>query len=86
MFVILTYDMNQKRVSKMLKICRKYLLHVQKSVFEGVITEAKLRLLQSEIKKVINVNEDMVCIYCMESAKYAHKEQIGIVKNISNII
>lgn len=41
MFVILVYDINIKRNKKVLKICRRYLNHVQKSVFEGVITEAK---------------------------------------------
>ena len=47
MFVIVTYDVNVKRNNKVLKICRKYLVHVQKSVFEGNITEAKLRKLKS---------------------------------------
>lgn len=34
MYIILTYDVGSKRVEKVLKICRKYLVHVQKSVFE----------------------------------------------------
>ena len=49
MFVIVTYDVNVKRNNKVLKICRKYLVHVQKSVFEGNITEAKLGKLKSEL-------------------------------------
>lgn len=51
MFVILTYDVNSKRDSKIMKTCRKYLTHEQKSVFEGVITKAKLDSLKKEIKK-----------------------------------
>ena len=35
MFVILVYDVHVKRVNKMLKLVRRYLVHVQKSVFEG---------------------------------------------------
>ena len=35
MYVILTYDVGAKRVSKVMKTCRKYMVHVQKSVFEG---------------------------------------------------
>ena len=50
MFVVLSYDINQKRVNKVLKVCRKYLVHVQKSVFEGTITEAKLNSLKKEQK------------------------------------
>lgn len=51
MFVILVYDVKTKRNNKILKICRKYLRHVQKSVFEGNLTEAKLKRLKNELKK-----------------------------------
>ena len=63
MFVIVTYDVNVKRNNKVLKICRKYLIHVQKSVFEGNITEAKLRKLKSELKRTTKTDEDSVIIY-----------------------
>lgn len=43
MFVILSYDINATRVGKAKKICRKYLNHVQKSVFDGAITEGQLK-------------------------------------------
>ena len=49
MFVIVVYDVNVKRTNKVLKICRKYLIHIQRSVFEGTITEAKLQKLKSEL-------------------------------------
>lgn len=51
MFVILVYDVKAKRNNKILKTCRKYLRHVQKSVFEGNLTEAKLKRLKNELKK-----------------------------------
>ena len=59
MFVIVTYDVNAKKNNKVLKICRKYLLHVQKSVFEGMITEAKLKRLKNELAQVIKKDEDV---------------------------
>ena len=86
MFVILSYDINQKRVGKVMKVCRKYLLHVHKSVFEGNITEATLKRLKKELTAIINVQEDSVCIYQIESLKFTHKEQIGTVESFSNII
>ena len=46
MYVILVYDMEEKRVGKMLKLCRKYLNWIQNSVFEGEITEVKLKELK----------------------------------------
>lgn len=74
MFVIVTYDVNVKRNNKVLKICRKYLVHVQKSVFEGNITEAKLRKLKSELKRTTKTDEDSVIIYRFDSLKYSSKE------------
>ena len=42
MYVIVVYDVNAKRNNKVLKTCRRFLTHVQRSVFEGTITEARL--------------------------------------------
>lgn len=86
MFVILSYDVNQKRVGKIMKICRKYLVHVQKSVFEGVITESKLESLKNELKKNIDFDDDSICIYEAQSTSYFSKEQIGISENHSSVI
>lgn len=86
MFVILTHDINKKRVGKTMKICRKYLHHVQKSVFEGTITEAKLERLKKELSKTVKPDEDAICIYSMESTRFATKEQIGTMEYFSNII
>lgn len=85
-FVIVVYDINQKRVGKALKICRKYLAHVQKSVFEGNITEGKLKQLKGELFRLIKVEEDAVCIYRFESPKYAKKEELGTIERKTHII
>lgn len=86
MFVILVYDINVKRNNKMLKICRRYLNHVQKSVFEGVITESKLNRLKDEIKTAICKEEDSVAIYEFETLKYSSKEVIGLSELGDNIL
>ena len=86
MFVILSYDINQKRVGKVLKVCRKYLVHIHKSVFEGNITESKLKSLKNELKKIIRTDEDSVCIYSTPFAQVVFKEQIGVTDDNSNII
>lgn len=46
-----------------MKTCRKYLTHVQKSVFEGDITEGKLVLLKQELLKILHKKKDFVIIY-----------------------
>ena len=86
MFVILTYDVAVKRVAKIMKICRKYLTHVQKSVFEGMITEGKLNQLKWELTSKIVCTEDEICIYIIESLKYSSKERIGKEKLNDNIL
>lgn len=80
MFIILTYDIGRKRVGKALKICRKYLVHVQKSVFEGHITPANYNRLKQELEHLVDTDFDSVIIYQLMSTKFAYKEQLGIVE------
>jgi len=78
MFIILVYDANERRVQKFLKVCRKYLVHVQNSVFEGEITEAQLRQLVEELRSLMNENEDSVVIYKFKTRKYYERLTLGI--------
>jgi CRISPR-associated protein Cas2 len=55
-------------------------------VFEGTITEAKLERLKNELSKTVKPDEDAICIYSMESTRFATKEQIGTMEYFSNII
>ncbi|RKD31279.1 CRISPR-associated endonuclease Cas2 [Thermohalobacter berrensis] len=80
MFVILVYDVGVKRVNKVLKTCRRYLHWVQNSVLEGDITEANLIKLKTELKSIINDNEDSVIIYKFRTKKYHNIETLGIKK------
>jgi CRISPR-associated protein Cas2 len=87
MFVIVVYDVNQKRVAKALKTCRRYLEWVQNSVFEGEITRARLESLKADLKKVLELKEDSVLIYRLRTTTYFKKETLGKErKEISNIL
>lgn len=77
MFVILVYDLHVKRVNKMLKLVRRYLVHVQKSVFEGELTEKRLDMLKAEIEELIKPSEDTVLIYGFDSLRFSHRHMIG---------
>ena len=61
-YVFVFYDVNEKRVQKVFKICKKYLSHFQNSVFRGKTTPSKLIKLRNELKSVIVDEEDFVCI------------------------
>ena len=86
MFVILSYDVISKHDTKVMKICRRYLTHRHYSVFEGIITEAKLNKLKEEIIKSIDTEVDSICIYEFESLRYSSKEVIGPAGADDNII
>jgi len=86
MNAILVYDINVERVQRVLKICRKYLNHVQNSVFEGEISEAKLEKLKLELKNVINAEKDSVIIYTFRTNWYSKREIIGVEKGKEEII
>ncbi|ABO49086.1 CRISPR-associated protein, Cas2 family [Desulforamulus reducens MI-1] len=81
MFVILVYDVNQKRVAKVLKRCRQYLTWVQNSVLEGEISDVNLKKLKMELQKIINKEEDSVIFYTMRTTNYSSRELIGLQKN-----
>lgn len=80
MFVILVYDVNTKRVGKVLKTARKYLFWVQNSVLEGDITEANFTKLKTEILKKINEKEDSVIFYTFRTKNYSKREEYGLKK------
>lgn len=52
MYVICVYDVNEKTCVKVMKILRKYLFHIQKSVFEGTLTPKQFSVLKEGLNKV----------------------------------
>ena len=77
MYVILVYDFGEKRVSKMLKLCRKYLNWIQNSVFEGEISEARLKELLMQSDKFMKKDEDSIIIFSGPSQSSMDKLIIG---------
>lgn len=85
MYVIITYDVEEKRVAKVLKTCRKYLNWVQNSVFEGEITEAKLERLKLELSRIID-GSDSIRFYLMKDKSVFQLEKMGNDKSQSFMI
>ena len=83
MYVILVYDIstddNGARISRnIFKICKKYLTHVQKSVFEGEITPVLLRKLYLELKIYIREDKDSLLLFKTRQEKWLEKEFWGM--------
>lgn len=77
MYVIGVYDVNKKRVQKVLKIFRKYLTHIQESVFEGEISDKSLAKLNAQLAQVIDKKEDSIIFYRFHHKGVFNKVEIG---------
>ncbi len=87
MYVILVYDIEEKRVGKMLKLCRRYLNWIQNSVFEGEITEVKLKELLQEAGGIMDKEKDSLIIFKSRQEKWLEKQIMGREKNeLDNIL
>jgi CRISPR-associated protein Cas2 len=81
MYVILVYDCGEKRVGKMLKLCRQYLNWIQNSVFEGEISEVKLKELLHSAKDLMDLSHDSIIVFKNRDVRWLDKEIIGVEKN-----
>lgn len=83
MYIILIYDISkeekgQNRWRNIFKICKKYLSHIQNSVFEGEITNSQLKKMKLELKPYIDKDIDSVIVFKARQEKWVDKEYWGI--------
>lgn len=80
MYIILVYDINieensgQRVLRKTFKTCKKYLHHVQNSVFEGEITKAQLEKMKAELQEYIRKDKDSVIVFKTRTERWLEKE------------
>lgn len=84
MYVILVYDIvtddtGRKILPKVFKICKKYLTHIQNSVFEGNINLVKIEMLRGELNKYVRKDIDSVILFTSRDERWLNKEFIGKV-------
>ena len=65
----------------MLKLCRQYLNWIQNSVFEGMITEVKLKELLTKARSMMDEERDSLIIFKSRESRWLEKEVIGKEKN-----
>lgn len=83
MYVVLVYDISlddngRKRWLHVFKICKKYLTHIQNSVFEGEISKVQLVKLQRELDEYIDKQQDSVIIFKSRQERWLDKEFWGV--------
>lgn len=87
MYCILVYDCGEKRVQKMLKLCRRYLNWIQNSVFEGELTELKLKELIYEARQLMDEGYDSLIIFTSRNNRWLNRQVVGVERNsLGNIL
>ena len=90
MYVVLVYDISlddsgRKRWSHVFKICKKYLTHIQNSVFEGEISKVQLVKLQRELDEYIDKQQDSVIIFKSRQERWLDKEFWGVKDDATSL-
>lgn len=85
MYIICTYDVKSKNCPKYMKLLRRYLFHVQESVFEGELTPATFNKLKKELNKIVT-ESDHISIYYAYNSKTIKKQELGKQTNKKNFI
>ncbi|NLY00657.1 MAG: CRISPR-associated endonuclease Cas2 [Rhodopirellula sp.] len=64
MYVVVCYDVvSDRRRARLLKRMKGFLPHVQKSVFEGHISDSRLVEMRTMIQEAVDMDEDTVRVY-----------------------
>jgi CRISPR-associated protein Cas2 len=79
MYDILMDESGAKVLRNVFKICKKYLTHIQKSVFEGNLTELNCTKLKMELDKHIRDDRDSVLLFKSRDEKWLDKEFLGVI-------
>ncbi|GEN35842.1 CRISPR-associated endonuclease Cas2 [Aneurinibacillus danicus] len=85
MFVIVTYDVGEKRVHKVCKKLKQYLMWTQNSVFEGEITKGKLVKCLTELEKIMDKREDSIYVYEVQNPNNIVKRVYGQEKSFEEM-
>ena len=75
-YVIAVYDVAVKRNARALRLFRRYLAHVQNSVFEGELSPGQLAELEAGARGVLT-GDDRAVLYVLRTRAYSERRSIG---------
>ncbi len=87
MYVILVHDINlenkegQRVLRNVFKTCKKYLVHIQNSVFEGELLESQAIKLKAELDRYIRDDKDSVILFKSRNQRWLEKEFLGMIED-----
>ena len=80
MYLILVYDIQTddedgSKISRnVFKICKAYLNHIQKSVFEGELSKVQYFELKNKLFDILRENKDSCIVFKSRNEKWLEKE------------
>jgi CRISPR-associated protein Cas2 len=86
MYVVVVYDVEQRRVAKVCHFLRRYLNWVQNSAFEGELSESQLEEVIVGVRKLVNRTSDSVYFYVIPDRKWCKRRVVGVEKSLSDTI
>ena len=83
MYIVLVYDIltdeaGIKILPKVFKECKKFLVPIQKSTFEGELTDSQFVELRGNLEKYVRKNKDSVIVFKSRDKKWLKKEFWGM--------
>ncbi len=85
-FVIVVYDVEQRRVGKVCQYLRRFLNWVQNSAFEGELTESQLKRLKHGLRGLIDPEHDSVYIYRLPAGSVVYREVLGLERGSTEAV
>jgi len=84
MYVLVVYDVNVKRVSRVHKYLKRYLHWVQNSVFEGELTDAQIEEVKAGLQRTLICEDASVLFYTARDQRWLDKQIIGRERGQTN--
>lgn len=86
MNIICVYDLSGPKIIKAMNILRKYLFHIQNSVFQGVLTESIFLKLQQELSGLDLNEDDQILFFFTYRDAQIYQKALGCPVRKRNII
>jgi CRISPR-associated protein Cas2 len=77
MYILIVYDVEVARVTKVHKFLKRHLHWVQNSVFEGELTDAQSEVVKAGLRRILDEETDSALFYTSRDQRWLKRESIG---------
>ena len=77
MYVLIVYDVEVARVTKVHKFLKQHLHWVQNSVFEGELTDSQIETVRAGLRRLLDSETDSALFYTARDRRWLNRESLG---------